>query len=116
MANKVGTGLFDQNYENVGTIMYQAPEQMDDTHSYGKAADLWTVGMIIYEMISKGGHPILGEDIHANIKMTVDEYKEIMNKNQVKFKVTKRIRSYVTKLGKHLIKNLLSIKPNHRYN
>jgi serine/threonine protein kinase len=75
LANNVGIGLFDQNYEKVGTIMYQAPELINETPSYGKAADIWAVGMILYELLSKGGHPILGKDIHHNLRMTVEDYK-----------------------------------------
>lgn len=115
MANKVGTGLFDQNYENVGTIMYQAPEQMSETPSYGKAADMWAVGMIMYELLSKGGHPILGEDIHQHIRLTVDQYKEKMNKNQVKLKYPRSFKN-MSKLAKNLLKNLCDFRPNHRYN
>ena len=92
LANEVGAGLFDQNYENVGTIMYQAPEQMDEAYSYGKSADIWAAGMIIYEMISKGGHPILGADIHNNVWMTVEKYKDKMSKNEIKFKFSKKIK------------------------
>lgn len=105
LANRVGTGLFDQNYENVGTIMYQAPEQMDEDHSYGKAADIWAAGMIIYEMISKGGHPILGKDIHNNTRMTVEKYRVKMSQKEIKFKMSKKLKN-TFKLAKNLVKNL----------
>lgn len=115
LANNVGIGLFDQNYEKVGTIMYQAPELIDESPSYGKASDIWSVGMILYELLSKGGHPILGKDIHKKVGMKVEEYKEKVMKNQIKFKFTKNMRN-ISKLAKNLLKNLWNMRPNHRYN
>lgn len=47
--------------------MYQAPELINESPSYGKASDIWGVGMVLYELLSKGGHPILGKDIHKNV-------------------------------------------------
>jgi serine/threonine protein kinase len=115
LANSVGIGLFDQNYEKVGTIMYQAPELINESPSYGKASDIWGVGMVLYELLSKGGHPILGKDIHKNVWMTVDQYKEKVMKNQIKFKFTKNMRN-ISNLAKNLLKNLWNMRPNHRYN
>lgn len=115
LANKVGIGLFDQNYEKVGTIMYQAPEQMNESPYYSKPIDIWATGMIMYEMLSRGGHPILGKDIYQNVLMTVNEYKETMNNDEVKFKITKHLK-HVSKLAKSLLKNLCQLKPNNRYN
>ncbi|CAI2382963.1 unnamed protein product [Moneuplotes crassus] len=115
LANNVGSSIFDQNYENVGTIMYQAPEQMDESRCYSKAADLWAVGMIIYEMVTKGGHPILGEDIHCKMNMTPKEYKLRMDKFSIDLKKSTRAQS-VSDLAKNLITNLCSKKANMRYN
>lgn len=85
--------------------MYQAPELIDESPSYGKASDIWSVGMILYELLSKGGHPILGKDIHKKVGMKVEEYKEKVMKNQIKFKFTKNMRN-ISKLAKNLLKNL----------
>lgn len=115
LATKVGSGLFDQNYEKVGTIMYQAPEQMIDTSYYSKPIDIWAAGMIMYELLSKGGHPILGKDIYKNLTMTVNDYKNAMKNNESCFKITKRLKS-ISKMAKSLLKFLCHIKPNHRYN
>ncbi len=115
LANKVGIGLFDQNYENVGTIMYQAPEQMDEWHSYAKAADLWAVGMIMYEMISKGGHPVLGKDIHKNVKMTISDYRKRMEKYDMNFTLIPH-GNEISHFAKNLIQNLWNRKANLRYN
>lgn len=105
LANKVGIGLFDQNYEKVGTIIYQAPEQMNEAPSYGKAVDVWATGMIMYELLTKGGHPMLGRDIYKSVVMTVNEYKNVMNKDPVDFKISKHLK-HVSKMAKSLLKNL----------
>lgn len=49
--------------ECCGTLVYQAPEQMDGGQLYGKAVDVWAVGFITYELIG-GRHPLWmrGED------------------------------------------------------
>ena len=51
---------------------------MNDT-SYGKAVDMWATGMIMYELLTKGGHPFLGDNIHQFDKMKIDEYKQMLN-------------------------------------
>jgi calcium/calmodulin-dependent protein kinase I len=105
LANKMGTGLFDQNYEKVGTLMYQAPEQMNEMPSYGKPVDVWAVGMIMYELLTKGGHPMLGIDIHQNVLMTVFEYKEHMINNPDQFNILNNIKQ-ASRLAKNLLKRL----------
>ncbi len=37
-------------------MVYQAPEQMLGETTYGKAADIWAAGFIMYELVS-GKHP-----------------------------------------------------------
>jgi serine/threonine protein kinase len=43
--------------ENCGTLVYQAPEQMDGGKVYGKPVDIWAVGFIMFELIT-GKHPL----------------------------------------------------------
>lgn len=52
--------------ETCGTLVYQAPEQMFGESTYGKAIDLWAIGMITYELIT-GQHALWqkGEDKQA---------------------------------------------------
>lgn len=82
--------------------MYQAPEQMDELKSYSKAADLWAVGMIIYEMVTKGGHPILGADIHKNVKITAIDYKKRMDKFDMTLDDSDKTK-YLSDFAKNLI-------------
>jgi len=43
--------------ETCGTLVYQAPEQMEKNKRYGKPVDIWAVGFMMYELIS-GKHPL----------------------------------------------------------
>ena len=38
-----------------GTIVYMAPEQAESM--YSTAVDIWSCGMILYNLIDKGKHP-----------------------------------------------------------
>jgi calcium/calmodulin-dependent protein kinase I len=50
--------------EKAGTILYMSPEQAANKN-YGKAVDIWSLGIILYKIIEKGKHPLFtpGEDI-----------------------------------------------------
>lgn len=114
LANNVGVGFFDQNNEKVGTIIYQAPEQMQRI-SYGKAVDIWAIGMIMYELLTKGGHPELGPNIHKKVNMQIDDYITKISNIDSSYKVTDKLKGF-SKLSRSLIKNLCDPKPNRRYN
>ena len=43
--------------ETCGTLVYQAPEQMEKGKRYGKPVDVWAVGFMMYELIA-GKHPL----------------------------------------------------------
>jgi serine/threonine protein kinase len=43
--------------DNCGTLVYQAPEQMDGGKQYGKPVDIWAIGFMMYEIIA-GKHPL----------------------------------------------------------
>lgn len=43
--------------ETCGTLVYQAPEQMEKNKRYGKPVDIWAVGFMMYELIA-GKHPL----------------------------------------------------------
>jgi serine/threonine-protein kinase len=47
----------------LGTIYYMAPEQMIDARNASAAADVWSVGVMLYEMLS-GQLPFDGMSIH----------------------------------------------------
>jgi serine/threonine protein kinase len=112
-ANEVGSGFFDQNDDNVGTLIYQAPEQMKST-SYGKKADIWAIGMIMYEILTKGGHPLLGLDFYNNLDMSVDEYKKKISKLSSHDGIVQP-NDAISELALKLLQNMLSLSPNVRY-
>lgn len=47
-----------------GTPCYLAPELWKG-HRYGKAADLWSLGIVLYEVVTLGRRPFSGSSIHA---------------------------------------------------
>ena len=115
LANTVGVGFFDQNSEKVGTVIYQAPEQMQSI-SYGKAVDIWAVGMIMYELLTKGGHPELGDNIHEKVDMSIEDYIDLITNIDSSYKIAGRLIKNFSKLAKNLMRNLWNPKPNRRYN
>jgi serine/threonine protein kinase len=58
--------------ENVGSPLYQAPEMLE-TGKYSKMADLWSVGIILYNMLT-GCDPFSGDsDQEINEHVLFDE-------------------------------------------
>ncbi|CAI2362963.1 unnamed protein product [Moneuplotes crassus] len=112
-ANENGIGFFDQNNDNVGTPLYQPPEQMK-SQVYGKKVDIWATGIIMYELLTKGGHPFLGIDFYNNLEMEVEEFKtKMMNlTNNDKIPID---ASLFSPMAHKLLENLLDINPNFRY-
>lgn len=113
LANNIGVGYFHQNDDNAGTLIYQAPEQVKST-SYGKKIDIWATGMIMYEILTKGGHPILGIDFYKEWEMSLDEYKNKMMKITSNEQVVKP-KSCISSLAFKLLQNLLNVNPKLRY-
>ena len=52
-------GLLDDESleEKFGTLTYMAPEQAQQ-RSYSKKVDIWAVGVLFYQLMNKGKHPI----------------------------------------------------------
>lgn len=48
----------DNQDQRCGTILYQAPEQITAKQQYTKAVDMWACGIVLYELITLGKHPI----------------------------------------------------------
>lgn len=40
------------DFEHCGTLLYQPPEQAFNKYNYGKMADMWAAGIIMYEIIT----------------------------------------------------------------
>lgn len=90
--------------ETCGTLLYQAPEQMEGGQSYGKAVDIWAIGFIMYELIS-GVHPLFkkGDD-----KL---KYREkLLNSKSLQY------GSCFNEFQISLIERLCHMKPSQRYN
>jgi len=113
LASAVGIGFFDQNDDNAGTLIYQAPEQIQST-SYGKKIDIWATGMITYEIITKGGHPVLGIDFYNDLKMSLDDYRNKMMNISNNESIVKSCE-HISPLAIKLLENMLNVSPNHRY-
>lgn len=54
-----------------GTLGYMAPEQMRDTSSVGAAADVWALGVVLYEMLY-GRRPFVGRSVEALLAETAN--------------------------------------------
>ena len=65
-------------------------------------------------MVTKGSHPILGDNNNNSDKLTFAEYKSKLNSIDTK-SIIKQLK-YVSKLAKHLLNNLLDVRPSRRYN
>ena len=59
----------------MGTPSYMAPEQIRDSKSVGPAADLWSLGTLLYEVVT-GERAFLGTDVY-------DTYERIMHRQLV---------------------------------
>jgi serine/threonine protein kinase len=58
-------------HEVMGTLLYMAPEQMKRTHSVDHRADLYSLGVVLYEMLT--GELPLGRFAPPSHKAAVDE-------------------------------------------
>jgi serine/threonine protein kinase len=100
-------GAARQGIEDVcGTLAYQAPEQMAGGQLYGKAVDLWAVGLIMFELIS-ARHPLWTGGIDK--KQYREKAQGFTNKD-FKFKSRR-----FTDLSRNLITKLCNSKPSLRY-
>lgn len=52
--------------------------------------DIWAIGMIMYEVITKGGHPLLGLDFYHSLDMSLGEFKETMMHITSDFEIIKK--------------------------
>lgn len=48
--------------EVIGSALYVSPEQLNDSHAVGPASDLWSLGVVIYEMLT-GRMPFDGNSL-----------------------------------------------------
>ena len=76
-------GLSENNFDfygeqlYCGTIIYMAPEQLNNI-SYSKLTDIWSIGIILYELLNKGKHPFYIKGITKTKKDLINN----INKNK----------------------------------
>ena len=100
-------GLSVKNFQNVGenricgTWAYMSPEMLFN-HKYYKPIDLWSVGIIMYELLNNGQHPFYKKG------MTKKElFKNIKNKN---ISYINKISPLANNLLQQLLKKDLSLR------
>ena len=90
-----------------GTFRYMAPEILENK-IYNKKIDLFSVGIILYELISNGVHPFINENNNVfdsennnkkkiNIKNYVNDIKNF-NVNKINVKISKNFEDFLHRL------------------
>lgn len=87
-----------------GTMLYMAPE-VALKQEYSKSIDVWSLGIIMYNLLSGGAHP-LHEKGESLSKLT----EKIQNQQKFFFD------NCFSNLAKDLIKKMTSYSPVYRYN
>ena len=65
-----------RKYGNIGTLVYQPPEQVINKFNYGKGADIWAAGIITYQLLTGGKHPfVVNDDTPEDIKDKILRFK-----------------------------------------
>lgn len=57
-------GVLTQKGSILGTPSYMSPEQIQSCHDIDGRTDLWSVGAMLYEMIT-GSRPFRGDDLRT---------------------------------------------------
>ena len=83
--------------------------------TYGKKADIWAVGMIMHELLTKGGHPFLGKDFYNRLDMDVEVFRKKMMNLYRNDKILKDSTPF-TPMAYKMLESLLNVNPNLRYN
>ncbi len=97
------TNFYDYGEQTYcGTFFYMAPEQLENNF-YSKLIDIWSIGIILYQLLNKGQHPffIKGITKRKNYIQTIKKTKLKCNCN-------------VSKMGENLLKKMLEIEPTIR--
>ena len=63
----------DNEDKRCGTILYQSPEQLIEKKQYNQAVDIWACGIVLYQLLTLGEHPIYNENENTK-KRTKDGY------------------------------------------
>ncbi len=87
----------------VGTPYYVAPEVIKSSIAYGPKCDLWSIGVILYILLS-GYIPFTGKSA-AEVFLRIRYGKYVMNQPEW---------NVVSEEAKHLVRSLLNIDPEKR--
>ena len=94
------TNFYDYGEQTYcGTFFYMAPEQLENNF-YSKLIDIWSIGIILYQLLNKGQHPFF-------IKGITKRKNYIQNIKKTKLKCN----CNVSKMGENLLKKMLEIEP-----
>ena len=85
-----------------GTFIYMAPEQLENNF-YSKLIDIWSIGIILYQLLNKGQHPFFIKGITKR-----KNYLQNIKKSKLKCNFN------VSKMGEDLLKKMLEIEPTIR--
>ena len=99
------TSFLNMLNDRWGTLIYMAPEIIQ-YKDYNKSVDLWSVGILMYMLISDGDHPFYkpGMDSKTYIKL-------LQTSPELKFDESK-----FSKIAIDLISKMLNFETIHRYN
>lgn len=69
----------DSEVSQAGTLVYMAPEVITKRRQITKSVDIWAVGIIMYEVLTGGGHPIWvdGEDTTTSFQKKLSKISQI---------------------------------------
>ena len=101
-------GLSVKNFDDYGeqtycgTFIYMAPEQLENTF-YSKIIDIWSIGIILYELLNKGEHPFYIKGITKKSELIKN-----IKKHDLKCKYN------VSIMGENLIRKMLENQPTIR--
>ncbi|EGR32983.1 protein kinase domain protein [Ichthyophthirius multifiliis] len=87
-----------------GTLLYMAPEFFT-SYAYSKQIDLWSCGIILYNLLDSGNHPF-----YDSMKDSSESFKnKLIQKKQIKYP------EYLNKISINLLEKLLALNPSERY-
>lgn len=106
LSAKYEVSLYSNNlFDRWGTMIFMAPEILL-FKNYSKSVDVWSIGILLYMLISGGEHPFYKPG------MDVDAYWKVLETSaELKFDDSK-----FSKISKDLIGKMLNFETIHRYN
>jgi calcium/calmodulin-dependent protein kinase I len=69
------------DFEFCGTLLYMAPEQLEK-RIYTKSIDIWSCGIIMYQLLNNGIHPFYNKGDHSSKfceKLKLGKWNSICN-------------------------------------